>query len=102
MSDLISRQAALAVAAELKDDMPDDERIADAVMAHNGGLLEYQTALSLLPSAQPEQKRGQWLIKQDRNGSTYGECSRCHSIQYAGHTPYCPYCGADMRGEQDE
>ena len=54
MSDLISRQAAIAVADELKDDLPDDERIADAVMAHNAGILEYQTALSLLPSAQPE------------------------------------------------
>ena len=53
-SDLISRQAAIALADSLKDDLPDDERIADAVMAHNDGILEYQTALSLLPSAQPE------------------------------------------------
>ena len=54
MQDLISRQAAIELADSLKDDLPDDERIADAVMAHNEGILEYQTALSLLPSAQPE------------------------------------------------
>jgi hypothetical protein len=53
-SDLISRQDAIALADKLKDDLPDDERIADAAMAHNEGILEYQTALSLLPSAQPE------------------------------------------------
>ena len=51
MSDLISRRAAIELADELKDDLPDDERIADAVMARNEGILEYQTKLSLLPSA---------------------------------------------------
>ena len=56
MDDLISRQAAIALADSLKDDLPDDERIADAVMARNEGILEYQTKLSLLPSAQPEQR----------------------------------------------
>ena len=50
--DLIERQAAIALANSLKDDLPDDERMADAVMAHNEGIMEYQTKLSLLPSAQ--------------------------------------------------
>lgn len=50
MDNLISRQAALALADSLKDDLPDDERMADIVMAHNEGILEYQTKLSLLPS----------------------------------------------------
>lgn len=40
MQDLISRQAAIALADTLKDDVPDDERIADAVMAHNEGIME--------------------------------------------------------------
>ena len=52
--DTISRQAAITLANSLKDDLPDDERIADIVMAHNEGILEYQTKLSLLPPAQPE------------------------------------------------
>lgn len=51
-NDLISRQAAIALADKLKDDLPDDERISDMVMAHNEGILEYQTQLSMLPSAQ--------------------------------------------------
>lgn len=54
MDNLISRKAATELADNLKDDLPDDERMADAVMAHNEGILDYQTALSLLPSAQPK------------------------------------------------
>lgn len=53
-TDAISRQAAIAIADKLKDDLPDDDQIAGAVMAHNEGIAEYQTALSLLPSVQPE------------------------------------------------
>lgn len=48
--DAISRQSAIFLASDLKQDLPDDERIADMVMAHNEGILEYQTQLSLLPS----------------------------------------------------
>lgn len=54
MNDLISRQVAIALADTLKDDVPDDERIAGAVIAHNEGILEYQTKLSLLPPAKPK------------------------------------------------
>lgn len=102
MSDLISRQAAIALADTLKDDVPDDERIADAVMAHNEGILEYQTKLSLLPSAQPE------IIR----------CKDCEHWEtswqndYAPNYHYCPlvdgtrrddfYCAdAERKGEQN-
>lgn len=54
MNDSISRQAAIALADKLKDNSTNNERIADTVVAHNVGILEYQTALSLLPSLQPE------------------------------------------------
>lgn len=49
----ISRRAALKLGDNLRDDLPDDEQIAAAVMAHNEGIIEYQTKLSLLPSVQP-------------------------------------------------
>ena len=52
-NDCISRQAALELGDNLRDDLPDDEQIAAAVMAHNEGIIEYQTKLSLLPSVQP-------------------------------------------------
>lgn len=48
--------------------------------------------------------KGRWIDKGD-----YAECSICggySGVQYDGvqriplKTKYCPYCGADMRGEQ--
>lgn len=53
-TDAISRQSAIFLASDLKQDLPDDERIADMVMAHNEGVSEYQTQLSLLPSVNPQ------------------------------------------------
>jgi hypothetical protein len=52
--DVISRQSAISLASDLKHDLPDDDRLADMVMAHNEGILDYQTQLSLLPSVNQE------------------------------------------------
>lgn len=73
----------------------------DVKCLHRGIVEALQEIIKDLPSAQPERKTGHWLIKQDQNGSAYGECSQCHSIQYAGHTPYCHNCGAKMEGADD-
>ena len=52
--DAISRRSAIFLASDLKQDLPDDEHLIDMVMAHNEGILEYQTQLSLLPAANPQ------------------------------------------------
>ena len=49
-----------------------------------------------LPSAQPERKKGRWLVDEDGNM----ECPFCGNT--CGFGNYCNECGADMRGEQDE
>ena len=61
---------------------------------------EIREALDTVPSVTPEQKRGKWIN---------GYCSECgkHAPFWAMATTYyessyCPNCGADMRGEQDE
>lgn len=62
--------------------------------------------LTQLPSAQPEQKKGEWIPQNynKTNGMVstavyyYPKCSVCG--QYANYTNFCPNCGADMRGEQ--
>ena len=54
-----------------------------------------------LPSAQPERKKGKWIGK-------YPVTSACSECDYLIHDSkvkvfaYCPNCGADMRGEQDD
>ena len=47
-----------------------------------------------LPSAEPERKKGKWIDD---------KCSACgYRVEPWNNTPYCPSCGAYMRGEQDE
>lgn len=112
--DAISRQSAIFLASDLKQDLPDDERIADMVMAHNEGILEYQTQLSLLPPVSPQQRTGRWSRKTkvedvyDIAGvKTWGikcQCDRCDFsttvIEDFGYYKWCPNCGAKMEVEE--
>ena len=61
---------------------------------------ELHDMISMLPSAQPKRKKGKWIN---------GVCDQCgsHAPYWAMASTYyrssfCPNCGADMRGEQDE
>jgi hypothetical protein len=95
--DAISRQSAIFLASDLKQDLPDDERIADMVMAHNEGILEYQTQLSLLPPVSPQQRTGRWkFIVYDANRIGHYECTECHWNVLMNVSDYCPHCGAKM------
>ena len=44
-------------------------------------------------SVQPERKTGKWIV--------HYECPKCGEIT-KDFTEYCPFCDADMRGEQDD
>lgn len=66
--------------------------------------------LDSMPEIEPERKKGKWEITEAYPHNVY--CSECHK-RYAqthwevwedGSLPrkYCPNCGADMRGEQDD
>jgi len=51
-------------------------------------------------SATPKARTGKWLINSD---GYYPYCSECKAEPKSGEmTDFCPNCGADMRGEQDE
>ena len=56
------------------------------------------------PPAKPEPKRGRWIYKTDLITAPYGywECSKCKEGRLLYEENFCPHCGADMRGEQDE
>ena len=104
--DLISRQSAISLADDLKQDLPDDERIADMVMAHNDGILEYQTQLSLLPSVKQEPKTGHWKLYRDyKNVVDYPQCNICGAVIALSlsmdNLNYCPNCGAKMIEPQE-
>jgi len=50
-----------------------------------------------MPSAQ--QKKGRWVFDETLDRHYY--CSECKSMG-VDYWDYCPYCGADMRGEVNE
>lgn len=62
---------------------------------------EAQTELMMLPSAQPEREKGEWVY----NSPVTMKCNRCGLVikDWDWHRfKICPNCGADMRrGEKD-
>lgn len=77
--DLISRQAAIDCCTFGRTSL---------------GLID---ELKRLPSAQPEQKKGQWIYDPELYPHGHGryDCDQCgESVQ--NRTNFCPYCGARM------
>jgi PHP family Zn ribbon phosphoesterase len=98
MDDLIRRQDAIDAIRAFYDEY---------IVYDNGKSIE--DLISELPSAQPERKRGKWVLHPEvRNiyGGIYIECSECHTkyvVQYVEDEKYCRNCGAEMeRGEANE
>ena len=120
--DTISRKAAidtLNVDAELLRRVLDETDIVGTERAKYEwglGLIEsYISDIKELPSAQPERKRGRWIYGEDNPGTGRDGwfCSECEHFEMWDYSVdmksaelnlpnYCPNCGADMRGEQDE
>ena len=95
MMDLIERQAAV------------DE--ANAWLLECLGVTKQNRSCGLirrledLPSAQPERKKGKWIIVDDCELfiAKCSECGRIEDSRMVYRYPYC-HCGADMRGEQND
>lgn len=89
--DTIYRQAAIDAIRAMqtyKLFAGDDQILVDQAGA--------QTELMMLPSAQPERKKGRWI----RNDNGTYSCSVCQSWipeEQRYYARYCLYCGADMR-----
>ena len=102
-SDTISRQAAIDALDKRFDKIP---------MEQTTEILKLRKDLRGLPSIQSEQKRGRWIYGEDEYGIDGYHCDKCgffvpwdytHKfINYIEDYNFCPSCGADMRGEQDE
>ena len=92
MNDLISRQAAIDAMEQAKEQYF-DRRVIIGKM---------QNVVSNLPSAQPERKKGEWI---ETEFLKLRECSCCHvrwGMYDVENFNFCPNCGADIRGEQDD
>ena len=115
MNDLISRQAAIDALDEqitLCDKALGSFDISMeyeyAVKVERASLEAYRETLTVLPSAQPERKKGKWERHYTRQNVYAGLCWHCSVCGYKNadnylnvYYNYCPNCGADMRGEQD-
>ena len=103
MSDLISRQEAIDAL---------DKRFDNVPMEQTAEILKLRKDLRELPSIQSKQKRGKWIYGEDEYGIDGYHCDKCgffvpwdytHKfINYIEDYNFCPSCGADMRGEQDD
>lgn len=56
--------------------------------------------IKLLPNVQPDRQRGEWIYRENVFGVAY--CSNCGYELHTNDTPFCPSCGADMRGGEEE
>lgn len=108
MSDLISRQAMIDAMRRRKVvfcknriefmALPKDEQAR---------VDEIDNCISDLvnaPDAEPERKKGKWLVISEFEDSCYVKCNQCSATRVFYYnnkslTNFCPNCGADMRGE---
>ena len=65
-------------------------------------------AIENAPTIEPEQRKGEWIPKYNgrfTGGAYWFECSECGRVApdiRNGGWNFCPKCGADMRGGQEE
>lgn len=61
----------------------------------------FKTMIPLEVEKAKERKTGKWIDKSDGIDGAWNYCSVCGE-QAIDLFDFCPNCGADMRGEQDE
>ena len=67
----------------------------------DNALIGLQNALGKIPTADVvEAVHGEWK-QNNLNGFKIYDCSNC-GVHMEAKFNYCPFCGADMRGERNE
>ena len=110
MNDLISRQAAIDAILAVTGNSSVRE-LYEHVQEHglsnmwSGGVNAAIDTIIAVPSAEPERKTGRWEMKPDPYDffDEIPVCSECGCTTKMREVyKFCPNCGADMRGEQDD
>ena len=115
MSDLIKREDVEKAIRSICD-LCGEKKKNNGVMCGACNLDSFIREYEDIPSAEPERKKGEWIeiswSEPDPNGccTSYAiqsaKCSICgkyHTTPYLyrlDYFPYCPNCGAEMRGDQ--
>ena len=86
--DTISRKQAIDAVVSAMIDGADAELVE--------GIME------MLPSAQPQRKKGKWIKISPANIYECSECGKNVMTDDISAYDFCHGCGADMRGESDE
>lgn len=91
-NDCISRQAAIDFIDAGHLCNPNEPRWSDN---------EVVNFLKSRPSAQPQRMRGKWIDVTKTGGAELWKCSECGELELE-NSYFCPNCGSDMRGEDNE
>ena len=76
--------------AAVSEGLPINERFAVAMIAQ----------VNLMPTIEPERKKGEWILVTDGNGQHY-VCDHCGQWRYHQGQKFCSECGLKMEeGEQ--
>ena len=97
--DLISREEAIEAAASTKPIVRSTERNWGKMIAEEHSK-ELVKALKALPSA--DRPKGEWILTDNDKEyiPLFYTCSVC-GMKYTEEYNYCPNCGADMRGDEN-
>ena len=105
MNDNISRQAAIDVVS--RPICPTGNATYD-----NAREAERESIREELEQLTSADRRGEWIYCEDNDGNDGYRCDKCgyhvpwdytrKSIHFIEEYNFCPHCGADMRGVDDE
>lgn len=108
MKDLIDRQQAID---ELMENVPEVWKDDDYELGMRNQHRSDVGIIEALPSVQPR-KKGRWIYGESEEGNDGYFCSQCGNfvpwiykefdIDFIKEFKFCPSCGADMRGDEDE